>query len=121
MLLNALGVSGIQSRYMCSSLSQPCDKRLASILYADDNIRGLSLSIPQWYAGGGKRLTIPNDKPPALLEDSPCFTYAEALPECFDRSKPFTQETFQNDRHVMPTFQCRLDNVASEKERSSED
>ena len=44
-------------------------------------------------------ITIPPDKPPALLEDSQCFTYAEALPECFDRSKHSTQETFHDDRH----------------------
>ena len=44
-------------------------------------------------------LTITNDKPPALLEDSQCFTYAEDLPECFDRSKHFTQETFHDDCH----------------------
>src|SRR5215471_10688340 len=34
-------------------------------------------------------LTIPNAKPPAMLEESRCFTYAEDLPECFDRSKPY--------------------------------
>ena len=44
-------------------------------------------------------LTIPNDKPPALLEDSQCFTDAEDLPECFDRSKHYTQGTFHDDRH----------------------
>jgi len=44
-------------------------------------------------------ITIPTDKSPALLEDSQCFTYAEALPECFHRSKPCTQETFHDDRH----------------------
>ena len=32
-------------------------------------------------------VTIPTDKPPALLEDSQCFTYAGDLPECFGRSK----------------------------------
>lgn len=31
-------------------------------------------------------MAIPNDKPPALLEGLQCFTYTEALPECFDRS-----------------------------------
>ena len=46
-----------------------------------------------------KTITIPTDKPPALLEDSQCFTYAEDLPECFDRSKHSTQETFHDDRH----------------------
>src|SRR5262245_4024277 len=34
-------------------------------------------------------LTIPNAKPPAMLEESRCFTYAEDLPECFDRSKHY--------------------------------
>jgi hypothetical protein len=32
-------------------------------------------------------LTIPNAKPPALLEESRCSTYAEDLPDCVDRSK----------------------------------
>src|SRR5437764_5198272 len=32
------------------------------------------------------QLTIPNAKPPAMLEESRCFTYAEDLPEYFDRS-----------------------------------
>ena len=35
-------------------------------------------------------VTIPNAKPPAMLEESQCFTYAEDLPECFDRSKHHT-------------------------------
>ena len=48
---------------------------------------------------GLAHLTIPNDKPPALLEDSQCFTDAEDLPECFDRSKHYTQGTFHDDRH----------------------
>ncbi len=30
---------------------------------------------------GLAHLTIPNDKPPALLEDSQCFIDAEDLPE----------------------------------------
>src|SRR5262249_44116608 len=34
-------------------------------------------------------ITITNAKPPAMLEESRCFTYAEDLPECFDRSKPY--------------------------------
>jgi hypothetical protein len=31
-------------------------------------------------------ITIPDDKPPALLEDSQCFTYAEDVPKCFECS-----------------------------------
>ena len=34
-------------------------------------------------------MTISNAKPPAMLEESRCFTYAEDLPECFDRSKHY--------------------------------
>ena len=34
-------------------------------------------------------VTISNAKPPAMLEESRCFTYAEDLPECFDRSKHY--------------------------------
>jgi hypothetical protein len=38
-----------------------------------------------------QRITIPNAKPPAMLEESRCFTYAEDLPECFDRSKHYSE------------------------------
>jgi hypothetical protein len=36
-------------------------------------------------------LTILNAKPPALLEESQCFTYAEDLPEWLDCSKYYEE------------------------------
>jgi hypothetical protein len=36
-----------------------------------------------------QRIVKRSTKPPAMLEESRCFTYAEDLPECFDRSKHY--------------------------------
>jgi hypothetical protein len=40
---------------------------------------------------------IPNEKPPTLLEESQCFTYAEDLPEYGSTDRSITKELFRDD------------------------
>jgi DNA invertase Pin-like site-specific DNA recombinase len=56
------------------------------------NARGIhTANQRKWYGSTVKNvlrraaIAIPNAKPPTLQEESQCFTYAEALPEGFDR------------------------------------
>jgi hypothetical protein len=53
---------------------------------------------PMWQE---KLLTLPKAKPPAMPEDSKCFTYEKDLLNMFDRSK-HEKETFHDQYNKSP-------------------